>query len=381
MSLEKTQNVEINPEIKEEKKEKKEIPDNHSEETEKSSTQIFPKRDHFGSDGKKYCAYGGSVTCTQRPMRGYEFCVKHILQDPTSPFRQCSFLSKQTKKRCTNPVTISQEDTRYCNSHKQMLGILPKSAQYSKKKKKGVEKEKKNDSDTEVEGPTKKRILTNSDSETESDFPTSDEEFIESTPNLHQLRNVEQLTEEEFLLLRKERIESLLNIYYKQYKKLKTNLKLKYNDFIKQREKIANQILGTKDIKVGINVDEHDEEEQEIPKIEIKKKIYSYSRVEKHDQEGNILCYYGNCTEKRILECDFCFKHILFEPNQWLYQEGPKGEFDPVLSGTIFTEKEKKKKTTVTLDEPKKKKKKIEDKTKIQPILEVLPKVQNQKIN
>jgi hypothetical protein len=32
-------------------------------------------------------------------MRGYEFCVKHILQDLNAPFKQCGFISKQTKKR------------------------------------------------------------------------------------------------------------------------------------------------------------------------------------------------------------------------------------------------------------------------------------------
>ena len=41
--------------------------------------EIVPKHEHTGTDGKKFCSYGVS-TCTQRPMKGYEFCVKHILQ-------------------------------------------------------------------------------------------------------------------------------------------------------------------------------------------------------------------------------------------------------------------------------------------------------------
>jgi hypothetical protein len=78
----------------------------------RGTTEHFDKREHYAPDGKRYCAYGGCV-CTQRPMRGYDYCVKHILQDLNSPFKQCDFISKQTKKRCTNPVNLDQEDIRF----------------------------------------------------------------------------------------------------------------------------------------------------------------------------------------------------------------------------------------------------------------------------
>jgi hypothetical protein len=145
----------------------------------RSTVTIFPKKEHFGSDGKRYCSYGGAV-CTQRPMRNYDFCVKHILQDPKAPFKQCDFLAKQTNKQCANPVKILNptDDNRYCNAHKQMLGIIPKGSGPYSKKKKTIDK-KKDDKGTTPPSKRKKEGASdeekeeemNSETESDSDVP------------------------------------------------------------------------------------------------------------------------------------------------------------------------------------------------------------------
>src|SRR3989338_5698357 len=94
---------------------------------------IYETKKHEGTDGKRLCGFGGS-NCTQRPMKGYDFCIKHILQEPTAPFKRCEFVPTG-KKQCGNPVKLDEsektDDFRFCNTHKQKLGITT-----SKKKKK-----------------------------------------------------------------------------------------------------------------------------------------------------------------------------------------------------------------------------------------------------
>lgn len=44
---------------------------------------------------------------TQRPcshprLDGFEFCIKHILEDKNAPYKQCSYVSAKNGKRCPN---------------------------------------------------------------------------------------------------------------------------------------------------------------------------------------------------------------------------------------------------------------------------------------
>jgi hypothetical protein len=126
-----------------------------------------------------------------------------------------------------------------------MLGILPKMATYSKKKKK---KEKKDTSSTDEEPfSSKLDIKGYTDSDTDSDMDSEDdfEKDKEEVSVLTTLQNSEFLNEEEFLQLRKQRIERLIDLYHKEYKTLKSSLKRKYDQFLIERERVANTALLT----------------------------------------------------------------------------------------------------------------------------------------
>uniref|UniRef100_A0A8B9JIM6 KANL2-like probable zinc-finger domain-containing protein n=1 Tax=Astyanax mexicanus TaxID=7994 RepID=A0A8B9JIM6_ASTMX len=45
------------------------------------------------------CAYT-QRTCSQPRLEGWEFCIKHILEDKSAPYRQCSYVSNKNGKRC-----------------------------------------------------------------------------------------------------------------------------------------------------------------------------------------------------------------------------------------------------------------------------------------
>ncbi|XP_034042623.1 INO80 complex subunit D [Thalassophryne amazonica] len=83
------------------------------------------KHIHFSEvDNKPLCSYSPKL-CKQRRLNGYAFCIRHVLEDKTAPFKQCEYVAKYNSQQCTNPIPKS-EDRRYCNSHLQVLGFIPK---------------------------------------------------------------------------------------------------------------------------------------------------------------------------------------------------------------------------------------------------------------
>jgi len=42
--------------------------------------------------------------CTLPTLKGFKFCQKHILEDKTSPYKRCNFISKEDNKRCNYPA-------------------------------------------------------------------------------------------------------------------------------------------------------------------------------------------------------------------------------------------------------------------------------------
>ncbi|XP_060684078.1 INO80 complex subunit D-like [Hemiscyllium ocellatum] len=92
---------------------------------EKNHVMYEGKHIHFSEvDNKPLCSYSPKL-CKQRRLNGYAFCIRHVLEDKTAPFKQCEFVAKYNSQRCTNPIPKS-EDRRYCNSHLQVLGLVPK---------------------------------------------------------------------------------------------------------------------------------------------------------------------------------------------------------------------------------------------------------------
>lgn len=84
-------------------------------------------------DKKPLCSFSSKV-CNQHRLNGYAFCVRHILEDPTAPFRRCSYVAKSSKQTCTQAIP-KHEDREYCNNHMQVLGMLPRKEKKYKKDK------------------------------------------------------------------------------------------------------------------------------------------------------------------------------------------------------------------------------------------------------
>ena len=64
---------------------------------------------HFSSqDGKPLCSYSQKL-CKQRRLNGFAFCIRHVLEDPTCAFKQCSYVAKYNSKQCTNPIPKNED--------------------------------------------------------------------------------------------------------------------------------------------------------------------------------------------------------------------------------------------------------------------------------
>ncbi|XP_060075914.1 INO80 complex subunit D-like [Ylistrum balloti] len=99
------------------------------------------KNIHYSSSDKKPLCSFSSKVCNQHRLNGYAFCVRHILEDPTAPFKRCAYMAKSSKQNCTQAIP-EHEDRPYCNNHMQVLGMLPRKERKKKEKEKEKETEK-----------------------------------------------------------------------------------------------------------------------------------------------------------------------------------------------------------------------------------------------
>ncbi|CAG7720740.1 unnamed protein product [Allacma fusca] len=89
------------------------------------------KHIHFSPlDNKPLCSYSSKL-CRQRRLNGYAFCIRHILEDKSAPFKQCGFVTRNNYQKCLNAIPTNQE-RGYCHSHMQVAGIIPKTERKTK---------------------------------------------------------------------------------------------------------------------------------------------------------------------------------------------------------------------------------------------------------
>lgn len=63
---------------------------------------------HFSTDNKPLCSFSGKL-CKLRRLNGYAFCVRHILEDITAPFRRCAFVVKSSGVNCTSAIPEAED--------------------------------------------------------------------------------------------------------------------------------------------------------------------------------------------------------------------------------------------------------------------------------
>jgi len=48
---------------------------------------------------QSFCSYRRR-TCMRNKLEGYDYCIRHILEDRNAPYKQCSYVSSRTGHKC-----------------------------------------------------------------------------------------------------------------------------------------------------------------------------------------------------------------------------------------------------------------------------------------
>lgn len=83
---------------------------------------------HLEIENKTKACSNLTYDCTLPRLDGYEYCMRHILQDPKSPFKQCAYNYTANNRRCLQPAPKhdSKKDiglTNYCFEHSRFAQI------------------------------------------------------------------------------------------------------------------------------------------------------------------------------------------------------------------------------------------------------------------
>jgi len=62
------------------------------------------------------CSYARH-TCMRNRLEDYEFCSRHILEDKTTPYRQCVYTNNKTGRRCLEAVLKTDRRDGFCTEH------------------------------------------------------------------------------------------------------------------------------------------------------------------------------------------------------------------------------------------------------------------------
>lgn len=55
--------------------------------------------------------------CHHPCLEDYDYCLKHILEDKTAPYKTCSYVYSINGRKCNQPAPKDRKDSRYCAEH------------------------------------------------------------------------------------------------------------------------------------------------------------------------------------------------------------------------------------------------------------------------
>ncbi|KAK7092759.1 KAT8 regulatory NSL complex subunit 2-like [Littorina saxatilis] len=222
-----------------------------------------------GTEGH-VCAYSHR-SCTQRRLDGYEFCMKHILEDKNSPYKQCTYTAPRTNRRCSNAAPkfdrSDRKDGRFCSEHHKRMVISRQRARRLRRPKETAETllgELAASNNTALDTSADAKRLRRSDSmaskaleyasSSDSDMETpsvdqawrrdndSEAESIDSDQE-DPLKHAGVYSQEEAALLLRDKLIRLQSLYIEQFKRLQHVLREKRRKFLhtykQEREKLG----------------------------------------------------------------------------------------------------------------------------------------------
>ncbi|XP_034550878.1 KAT8 regulatory NSL complex subunit 2 isoform X2 [Notolabrus celidotus] len=206
---------------------------------------------------------------TQRPcshprLEGFEFCIKHILEDKNAPYKQCSYVSAKNGKRCPNasPKVERKDGVTFCAEHARRNAMALR-AQMRKSTSNpspevllsqlsGYNRAETNSADGSRSEAS--RILEDESLSEEEQVPLvldqtwrgdpdSDGDSVDSDHE-DPLKHAGVYTAEEVALITREKLIRLQSLYIDQFKRLQHLLKEKKRRYLHNR-KVEHESLGS----------------------------------------------------------------------------------------------------------------------------------------
>ncbi|XP_075708332.1 KAT8 regulatory NSL complex subunit 2 [Rhinoderma darwinii] len=245
---------------------------------------VLPSRGRLTPVPRTYEALSCSYThrpCSQPRLEGYEFCIKHILEDRNAPYKQCSYVSSKNSRRCGSaaPKPDKKDGISFCAEHARR-NALALQAQIKKSN----------------PGPTSESLLYQLSSYTRGDLGTQTQESSRSEANRileedscsdsdreavtvdqtwmgdldseadsldsdqeDPLKHAGVYTAEEVTLIMREKLIRLQSLYIDQFKRLQHLLKEKKRSYLHsvkaEHETIGSSLLTGPE---GLSSKEHD---------------------------------------------------------------------------------------------------------------------------
>ncbi|KAM4702408.1 KAT8 regulatory NSL complex subunit 2 [Discoglossus pictus] len=211
------------------------------------------------------CSYSHRP-CSQPRMEGYEYCIKHILEDRSAPYKQCSYISTKNGRRCSNaaPKPEKKDGASFCAEHARK-NALAVQAQMKKTNQRPTAESllyqlgsyTRSELGTQTPESSRSeasRILDeDSWSDSEQDPATVDQTWrgdidseADSLDSDHEdpLKHAGVYTAEEVTLIMREKLIRLQSLYIDQFKRLQHLLKEKKRNYLHSL-KTEHETIGT----------------------------------------------------------------------------------------------------------------------------------------
>lgn len=201
--------------------------------------------------------------CSQVRLEGFEFCIKHILEDKNAPYKQCSYVSSKNGKRCPNaaPKVERKDGVTFCLEHARRNAMALRAQM--KKATSGPSPEallsqlsgySRTDSLSLEAGRSEASRILEEDSVSEEEQvplgldqtwrgdPDSEADSMDSDHE-DPLKHAGVYTAEEVALITREKLIRLQSLYIDQFKRLQHLLKEKKRRYLHNR-KVEHETLG-----------------------------------------------------------------------------------------------------------------------------------------
>lgn len=311
-----------------------------------------------------FCNYAHR-TCMHNRIDGYEFCMKHILEDKMAPFKQCGFISNKNGKKCPNAAPKSDRKDGYCPEHAKKAAILRQRASRKRQPDEtaetlleeldhcktstfcngagGTSETRKMKGYTDSTATKILEYATSSDSEDEPRLVDqawrgdgdSDAESIDSDQE-DLLKHAGVYTAEEVALIMRDKLIRLQSLYIDQFKRLQHIMREKRRKYLHTYKQERDTLGPIKSYKRKV------ETRDKYTKLKALKRYHKrYGKealLHRQSKERRIQASEGinyrppiypkcmhtesnqKCSQRALPLSKYCSQHILNDPHQVLYR-------------------------------------------------------------